>query len=217
MLPLVGAEVSQYATSVVVTGGLVRGLQPHEQAVASRLRLALEAGATGVAAPGALRASQGLRCVPGGFEACVVDALRCCPSGSAVLLLTYDGVPIHTAMESLRSKLSMGDAETAQPHQVTVVLGDHKGLTAAEEEAVTRIVQQASCELIRCCLGPATLLGSHCITICHHFMDCFLHCCPEKLFEVHPDVAKMRKQYQGKGRAAKKHTRVATDDVSEHA
>lgn len=204
----------QSVTSVVVTGGLIRGLQPHEHAIATRLRLALDSSATGVAAPGSLRTSQGLRCVSGGFEACVVDALQFCPVGSAVVLLTYDGMPIHSAMQLLHTKLSEGDGDAEHSQQVTVILGDHKGISSTEEEAIHRAAQNANCEVIRVCLGPTVLLGSHCITICHHYMDSFLHSCPEKLFEVHPDVAKMRKQYQGKVRATRRHDRPEDESSS---
>jgi len=197
----------QSGISVVLTGGLIRGLQAHEHAIASRLRVALDSAATGVAAPGSLRTLQGLRCVHGGLDACVVDALRFCRVGSAVLLLTYDGMPIYSAMQLLHSKLSEKNDDVSRPQQVTVILGDHMGISVSEEEGIHRAVHQAGAELIRVCLGPTTLLGSHCITICHHYMDSFLHCCPEKLFEVHPNVAKMRKQYQGKDRATRRHDR----------
>jgi len=184
--------------SVVITGGLVHALQPHEAAIASRLRLAMD-----VADKGSGTCSQknndrkeaaGLRCIDGGFKHCVADALAFAPAGSVVLLLSEDGDPMHVVMERLRAKLvGVNDEQADAPHVVTI-LGDHIGLTSDEVEGVTECCVEAGCALMRCSLGPVTLLASQCITICHHYMDTMLHSCPNRLIEVHPEVAQMRRK-----------------------
>eukprot|EP00927_Polykrikos_kofoidii_P074736 TRINITY_DN70766_c0_g1_i1.p1 TRINITY_DN70766_c0_g1~~TRINITY_DN70766_c0_g1_i1.p1 ORF type:complete len:446 (-),score=53.66 TRINITY_DN70766_c0_g1_i1:119-1375(-) len=224
-----GEESSSCSKSVIVSGSLIRGLQPHESAVALRLRRALDLVELGEHsevvntaaqrddaeaftehscnvldlddAPAqsghtSERCTQGLRCIRGGFEVCVADALKFCCPGSPVLLLVEDGLPIHRVMQQIRTKLASSAAARVQ--QVTVILGDHKGLAPTEREACERVVAQTQCELIRCSLGPAVLFGSHCVTVCHHYLDIFLHSCPDKLFEVQPEVDRSRKRFQKK-------------------
>eukprot|EP00440_Ansanella_granifera_P052233 gb/GFBE01056635.1/.p1 GENE.gb/GFBE01056635.1/~~gb/GFBE01056635.1/.p1 ORF type:complete len:124 (+),score=14.88 gb/GFBE01056635.1/:1-372(+) len=83
------------------------------------------------------------------------------------------------------------------PNQVLIVLGDDRGLTQSQEAAVEELAtQQKYCEVLRVSLGPEVLLGSHCIVLVQHWLDRIMHCCPGKLFEVAPEVAKSRKQRQ---------------------
>lgn len=198
----------------VIAGGLVRGLQPHEQAVATRIRQCLNSApedcpvftsqddspSPGDAGRGP-RHVEGLRCMQGDFEACLEDSLRHCDAGSPVVVLSESGTPVLELMHQLQARLSPPQRGCGAVHQVTIVLGDHRGLTATELDTTSRVVKQASCELMHCSLGPVTLLGSHCITLFHHYLDSYLHHCPDKLFEVHPQVSKSRKQAQQRPRA----------------
>ena len=79
-----------------------------------------------------------------------------------------------------------------------------RGGSPGEEETVEALCRAAGAPLRRVCLGPGCLLGSHCIVLLQHYLDCQLHCCPMKLWEP-PGAAigKLTKQRQKRVQKAK--------------
>ncbi|CAE8691094.1 unnamed protein product [Polarella glacialis] len=185
--------------TAVLTGGLIRGLRADERSVASRLRLAFDSPMAGLSQPEISRPERttlGVRCVAGGLKGSIEDALAHGSLSSVILLLSADGVDIAVALTDLRTSWPgvCGGRDAGGSHscpQVLIVLGDDRGLTAAQEAATLEAAATASnCQVLRVSLGPEVLLGSHCIVLVQHYMDRLLHCCPGKLFEVDPAVAK---------------------------
>ena len=61
-------------------------------------------------------------------------------------------------------------------------------------------------------LGPACLLGSHCIVLVHHYLDTMVHCCPGKLWEgAGEQVAKVSKQRQRRSKRRHKQAAAAAE------
>ncbi|CAJ1381709.1 unnamed protein product [Effrenium voratum] len=105
--------------TVVVTGGLMRGLRPDEQSVANRLRTVLEGKEKDVK-----RGNLGLRQVPGGLRGSLQECLA--EGGPAVLLLLDPaGLDIEEAAKRLRRQ---------NFNQLLVLLGDDRGLVKEEME-----------------------------------------------------------------------------------
>ncbi len=62
-------------------------------------------------------------------------------------------------------------------HGVVVVLGDNRGLTAAELATVTQEAAARGLPLLPVSLGATPLLASHCLVLIHHYLDQRVHCC----------------------------------------
>lgn len=124
-----------------------------------------------------------------------------------------------------------------------VLPGDDRGLTGSEEAGVLRLCSgvplahsdsgalagldeqfdpsstRSATQLFKMNLGPACLLGSHCIVLVHHYLDTLVHCCPGKLWEGAGEaVAKVSKQRQRRSKRRKNQQRdekpenVTTDE-----
>lgn len=69
-------------------------------------------------------------------------------------------------------------------------------------------------QLFKMNLGPACLLGSHCIVLVHHYLDTLVHCCPGKLWRGAGEaVAKVSKQRQRRTKRRKNQQRVVDGEV----
>jgi hypothetical protein len=117
-----------------------------------------------------------------------------------------------------------------------MVAGDDRGLTESEEAGVLRMCigsavahdsssgtlagsegqlapssTRSTTQLFKMNLGPACLLGSHCIVLVHHYLDTLVHCCPGKLWEGAGEaVAKVSKQRQRRSKRRKHQQRDGT-------
>ncbi|CAJ1363150.1 unnamed protein product [Effrenium voratum] len=132
--------------TVVVTGGLIRGLRPDEQSVANRLRTVLEGKEEDVK-----RGNLGLRQVPGGLRGSLEECLA--EGGPAVLLLLDPaGLDIEEAAKRLRRQ---------NFNQLLVLLGDDRGLVKEEME----LEGMDQLEVMSISLGTEVLLSSHCIDV----------------------------------------------------
>lgn len=118
-----------------------------------------------------------------------------------------------------------------------MVAGDDRGLTEEEEDGISRLCStragapisagsEGQCDraghlvgntggaaqLFKMNLGPACLLGSHCIVLVHHYLDTLVHCCPGKLWEGAGEaVAKVSKQRQRRSKRRKNQQRDGED------
>lgn len=88
----------------------------------------------------------------------------------ALLVLDGAGEPLHAACARL---LATGGARGG----VVAVVGDDRGLTADEEEAIGRAAARRGCAVCRVSLGGRTLFASHSIVLLQNGLDSALHTC----------------------------------------
>jgi len=219
-----------------VTGGLARGIHPCEAETAHRLRAAIDYLADGEPAPHAARPRElrGFRLAEGGFEEALEEALtlaRAPPRRSRIaaplLLLLQGAPPLAAVLQRLAEETgeaeeeeSGGEAASAEGQRgplrlddCVIVLGDDRGLTGEEVEAAWRIGATAGGggRVLAASLGGGALLASHCIVLCHHYLDA-LHDCPLSLWEEpSTEVQRLSKQRQRRRRAGRRGVEAAAE------
>ena len=181
-------HMANWKRTVCCDGGRARSVKPDERTIASSMHRALSGSPlrTEVATePGGLRP---------GEEATVATETPCgaehgwlVRDGDALepLLLSLlaeavvaSGAPSEGAASGLLVALDEDGAnlrnvlDAQQPlacgRGVVLVLGDHKGYAALDEQALDRL------GAVRACLGPLPLLTSQCIILCHNVLDCLV-------------------------------------------